>query len=208
MGVAGQGYYDLSQGNDFHWENYASAGIGGGVNGVLMIYTGPGTAGVGGAAVGNISRQYFEWLNGRRTQGDLTLFILETGEGALLGRIPGQRIPGLTTGSNSCNALFRSMRTHIRNGTWRNVSWRTGGRAFGGRALEGSLFEGLIISPHLGDLNNSLLGPPARVNDLPPPPARRPWDEPLRLGLPPVNDLPLPPPPRDRWNDPPTLDGR
>jgi RHS repeat-associated protein len=131
-GVIGQGIGDLITGSSPNWEDYAGAFVGGAASGETLLYTGnPWLAGAAGGAAGNLTKQGLKNLTGKQCGFDWGSLAYDTGTGALTGLIPGNQIPGVTSGRNSWAAIAKSTSTKLENGTISNISAQTYGKALG-----------------------------------------------------------------------------
>jgi RHS repeat-associated protein len=142
VGIAGQGIGDLISGNLSGWEDYTGAAIGGAAGGEALLYTGPVGAGAIGGAVTNLTKQGLKNLSGKQCGFDGKSFVFDTGVGAATGFIPGARVPGVTSGRNSYNAIYKQMVTKFENGTISDVSAGTAAKMFAGRAVDKALVPG------------------------------------------------------------------
>jgi type VI secretion system secreted protein VgrG len=142
VGLAGQGVGDLISGNLSGWEDYAGAAIGGAAGGEALLYTGPVGAGAVGGAVTNLTKQGLKNLTGKQCGFDGKSFLFDTGIGGATGFIPGVRVPGITSGRNSYNAIYKQIVTKFENGAISNVSASTASKMFVGRAVDTSLVPG------------------------------------------------------------------
>jgi type VI secretion system secreted protein VgrG len=141
-GLLGQGVSDLLSGQLSGWEDYAGAAIGGAVLGETLLYAGPVVAGAAGGLATNLAKQGLKNLTGKQCGINPVSAATDTVIGAATGLIPGVRIPGVTAGRNSMNAVYRQMSTKFANGTVSNVSGQTALKMFGGRAVDTALIPG------------------------------------------------------------------
>lgn len=142
VGVVGQGVSDALNGQLSGWQDYAGSALGGAAGGVALLYTGPVGAGAVGGAATNGAKQLFNWASGRQCGFNAESLAVDTAIGAATGFIPGMRVSGVTTGRNSYNAIFKQMKTKLKNGTIRSVSVRTAGKMLVGRATGTSMLPG------------------------------------------------------------------
>lgn len=132
-GVIGQGIGDLITGSSPHWEDYAGAFVGGAAAGETLLYTGnPVLAGAAGGAAGNLTKQGLKNLTGEQCGFDWGSLAYDTGTGAAIGwLVPGNEIPGVTSGRNSWQAVAKTASTKLENGTIDNISGQTYAKALG-----------------------------------------------------------------------------
>jgi RHS repeat-associated protein len=141
-GLVGQGVSDLLSGQLSGWEDYTGAAIGGAVLGETLLYAGPVVAGAAGGLATNLAKQGLKNLSGKQCGFNPVSAATDTVIGAATGLIPGVRVPGVTAGRNSMNAIYRQMSTKFANGTINNVSGQTALKMFGGRAVDTALLPG------------------------------------------------------------------
>ncbi|MBL8188224.1 MAG: IPT/TIG domain-containing protein, partial [Acidobacteria bacterium] len=171
VGLLGQGISDLMSGQFSGWEDYAGAAVGGAAGGWSLLYIGPVGAGAVGGGLTNFAKQGFKNLSRKQCGFDYSSFVFDTGTGALLGYVPGRpRIPGINSGRNSYNAIYKQMVTKFENGTISNVSSQTALKMFAGRGYDQGLFMGVVPgatisskSPAVGIINPSELECPCTV---------------------------------------------
>ncbi len=120
------------------WESYVGAGLGGAAGAEILLYTAnPFLAGAGGAATSNLATQGLEWATGTRKEFDFLGLGIDITIGTLSGFIPGARIPGITAGRGSWQAVSRRIITGIRGGSISRLSmirrgaWRTAWKMLG-----------------------------------------------------------------------------
>ncbi|MCB2263769.1 MAG: DUF6531 domain-containing protein [Candidatus Thiosymbion ectosymbiont of Robbea hypermnestra] len=142
VGLAGQGIGDLISGKVSGWEDYLGAALGGAAGGESLLYLGPIAAGAIGAGVTNLTKQTTKYLSGKQCKFSGSSFVFDTAVGAATGFIPGVRIPGITSGRNSANALFKQISTKARKGIISRIRPVTAGKMFVGRAVDTSLVPG------------------------------------------------------------------
>jgi len=107
-----------------------------------LLYTGPVVAGAATGATSNIIKQALKNYSGKAAGLDVESLVFDTAAGAVAGKIPGMRIPGITKGRNSYNAIYLQITTKFRNGTIERVSLRASCKMFVGRAVKTSLVPG------------------------------------------------------------------
>ncbi len=156
VGLLGQGLGDLISGNVSDWEDYAAAAIGGAAGGEALLYTGPVGAGAIGGAVTNLTKQGLKNLTGKQCGFDTGSFAIDTGIGAATGFIPGIKVPGITSGRGSYNAVYKQITTKFSNGTISNITLPTAGKMFVGRAVDTSLLPGAGAGAAAGVAASSL----------------------------------------------------
>ncbi|MFH1148210.1 MAG: SpvB/TcaC N-terminal domain-containing protein [Pseudomonadota bacterium] len=125
--------------NKADWRDYTAAGIGGGVGGLASLYTGPIVGGAISGATSSLVRQSLHWAAGDQKGIDLDRFSSETVISAAAGLVPGLRIPGITQGRNSYNAIYKQMITKFQNGTISKVTPETAIKMFVGDATDSSI---------------------------------------------------------------------
>jgi RHS repeat-associated protein len=164
-GLAGQGLSDLLSGQLSGWEDYTGAAIGGAAFGETLLYAGPVLAGAVGGAVTNASKQGLKNLTGKQCGFNGVSFASDTLVGAATGLIPGVRVPGVTAGRGSWNAVYKQMSTKFANGQISNVTTSTALKMFGGRAVDTALVPGVAA----GSLSGTYLEPyiPGYGNPMP-----------------------------------------
>jgi len=150
VGLAGQGVVDLFRGELSNWQDYVAAGVGGAVAGEALLYTGPVGAGAIGGATSNIVKQRLNISTGIQDNFDFGSLAFDTTIGAATGYIPGVKIPGITQGRNSYNAIFNQMVTKFENGTISSVTTQTAAKMFVGRAVDTSLVPGAAVAATAG----------------------------------------------------------
>jgi RHS repeat-associated protein len=148
-GVIGQAVSDRVSGQSFNWTNYGSAFVGGAVGGWALEYTGPVLSGALGSASTNFLRQTVTYAQnraqGRPASVSFGNFVSETSVGALTGFLPGLRIPGLTAGSNSYNAIYEQMATKFEGNMISRGTPATALKMMIGRTLNQGLFPGAVV---------------------------------------------------------------
>ena len=149
VGIAAQAISDYVSGEKPSWEKYAGAALGGAVSGEVLLYAGPVVAGMAGSAVSNGATQLLnmKYDSSNKKSFDYGDFVGDTVIGGLTGLIGGSKIPGITTGRNSFNAIFKQMTTKFANKTISKVSVQTAMKMFVGRSVDKALFEGMIAPP-------------------------------------------------------------
>jgi len=156
-GLIGQGFSDLLSGQMSGWEDYAGSAIGGAAFGEALLYTGPIAAGAIGGAVTNATKQGLKNLTGKQCGFNFVSFAADTGVGAATGLIPGVRVPGVTAGRGSWNAVYKQMATKFSNGQISNVSTRTALKMFGGRAVDTAVVPGVAAGSMAGTFAEPLI---------------------------------------------------
>jgi RHS repeat-associated protein len=161
VGVGSQLIHDALTGEPLTAANYISAAAGGAVGGEALLYTGPVGAGAAGGAVTNAVRQGINIYNGDQQGFDVVGLGLETATGAALGKvIKGPRLPGITSGRNNYNALYRTMVTNANSGRWGRISSTTACKVFIGRTVDTGLYPSGVVNPFANDLFDQLRRPP------------------------------------------------
>ena len=158
VGLAGQGIVDLFTGKLSSWQGYVAAGVGGAVAGEALLYTGPVGAGALGGATTNSVKQLLNISTSRQEGFDLESLAFDTLIGSATGLIPGLKIPGITQGKNSYNAIFKQMVTKFENATISNVSIKTALKMFIGRAADTSFLPGAMVASGAGLGYSSITG--------------------------------------------------
>jgi RHS repeat-associated protein len=128
-----------ARGGDHTWGDYAGAFVSGGVVGLGALYA-PTTGGlslvgagalIGGtaAATGNLAKQGTDLATGDQKTFDKTSLVVDTAVGSVVGAalpaVPEVKIPGLSAGVGSAEAVAQGVRTKIANGTAKNMSTTT-----------------------------------------------------------------------------------
>ncbi|MEW6528233.1 MAG: hypothetical protein AB1444_16390, partial [Spirochaetota bacterium] len=142
IGLGSQAVQDMLTGTKSDWEDYAAAGIGGAIGGWALLYTGPVGAGAAGGAITNSVRQGLKWFTGKQKGFDISELAIETGTGALLGKLPGIKVKGVTSGRGSMNAVYKQMTTKLREGTIKSIKPKTAIKMFKGRIKDTAFVEG------------------------------------------------------------------
>ena len=142
VGLAGQAVGDLLSGSLSGWEDYTGSFVGGAAGGWALLYTGPIGAGAAGGATANAVKQWLKMATGKQCGFNFESLAVDTGIGALTGFIPGARVPGVTAGRNSYNAVFRQMTTKFERNLVSTVRTRTAAKMFAGRATDAALVPG------------------------------------------------------------------
>ncbi len=132
---------DTLHGHTGTMQEYIATAIGGAVTGEALLYTGPVVAGALGGATTNLITQ---WQKHQKF--DVWNFAWDTGIGALTGLIPGVKIPGITLGRNSYNAIFKQMVTKFLKGYISRVSVKTALKMFIGRMVDTALIPGTLVA--------------------------------------------------------------
>ncbi len=123
VGVASQGVSDLLSGKVSSLTDYTAAGVGGAVGGAVLAATGnPTLAGAAGGAASNLTRQTANLISGKQTHFDPGSLLVETGFGALGGKI----------GGAVGNRVFNATASRIGTLPAATVSGLAGGAAGGG----------------------------------------------------------------------------
>jgi RHS repeat-associated protein len=150
-GLAGQAFGDLLSGQVSGWQDYVAAGVGGGFGGWMLMYTGPAGAGAIGGAIQNLTKQGLNMATGRQRCFHTMSFFADTALGAGIGKlVPGVKVPGITSGRNSYNAIFKQMKTKFLSNQIDHVSAATAGKMFAGRAVDTSLLPGALLGSAAG----------------------------------------------------------
>jgi RHS repeat-associated protein len=142
VGLIGQGVGDLISGQRSSGLDYLAAFIGGAAGGEALLYTGPVGAGAVGGAVTSLTKQGLHCLANRKCSLSPISLAVDTGIGALTGFIPFFRVPGITAGRNSYNAIFKQIVTKFQRGAISSVTLSTAAKMFVGRAVSTSLLPG------------------------------------------------------------------
>src|SRR6185369_4125236 len=137
VGVAVLTVTDVLAGRPSDWQHYAGAAAGGAVGGLAIEYTGGiGTGLLSGATTNGVT-QLLEMQSGKQCEFDFGGFAIETGLGGIFGALPDVPVQGLSSGRNNWNALAKSVRTKISNGTIENISASTAGKMLVGNNVAG-----------------------------------------------------------------------
>jgi type VI secretion system secreted protein VgrG len=146
VGLIAQGVVDVARGELSGWQDYVAAGVGGAVAGETLLYAGPVAAGAVGGATSNLARQGLRWAGGQQSGIDVGGLAFDTTVGGFTGIIPGLKIPGITKGRGSYNAIYKQMTTKFQNGTISSVTPKTAMKMFVGRATDTSFLPGTITA--------------------------------------------------------------
>ena len=158
FGLAGQGVSDLLTGQVSSWQDYAGSAIGGAAGGEALLYTGPIGAGAIGGLATNLAKQGLKNLTGVQCGFDPYSAIGDTAIGAATGFIPGAKIPGISAGRNSYNAIYKQIVTKAGNGTISSITGSTAAKMFVGRAADTALLPGTGAAAVAGIGEGKLLG--------------------------------------------------
>jgi hypothetical protein len=173
IGVVGQGVSNWTTGkpiiprDNSSWRDYTSAFVGGAVGGEALLYSpwmGPSGPFVAGGASGlatNATKQAWNWATTSNFSVDWASAAYDTTIGTLTGFIGGVKIPGLSAGRNSFNAIFNQMTTKFENGTISNLSTETALKMFAGKNTESAtlpLAAGTSLASEVYDWGKGLLG--------------------------------------------------
>ncbi len=146
IGLGSQAIGDMMCGNLSGWEDYTASGLGGAAAGWSLLYIGPVGAGAIGGATTNIARQGIKIATGKQKEVDVAGFVTETATGAVLGKIPGQKVAGITKGKGSLNSIFKQMTTKLKEGTISSLKPKTALKMFKGRAKDTAFLESNYIN--------------------------------------------------------------
>jgi hypothetical protein len=146
VNVGAQALSDIVHSNEFDWDNYISAAVGGAVGGELLLYFGPVASGAAGAATTNLTRQTLRLVKGKQDGIDVGDFLVETGVGAGAGLLRSLKLPGINSGRNSYNAIYKQIVTKAKNGTIKSVTIKTATKMFIGRAADTALAQGDVLA--------------------------------------------------------------
>ena len=149
-GLIGLGVSDIWSGSLSGWEDYTASAIGGAAGGETLLYAGPVAAGAVGGLATNMSKQLLKNLSGKQCGVDVVSTVVDTGIGAVTGNIKGLTIPGITSGRNSMNAIFKQMSTKFKNGTISSVTTKTASKMFVGRSTDAALVRGAAVGSLAG----------------------------------------------------------
>jgi type VI secretion system secreted protein VgrG len=144
VGTVGLFAVDVFTGSISDWEDYVAAFIGGSVTGEMLLYTGPVVAGLAGGASGNLTSQALKYFT-QEKKCDPIEFSVTTTIGGLTGFIPGARIPGITAGKNSLNAIYKQITTKATAKNINHVTAKTAVKMFAGRGVDKALVEGAVV---------------------------------------------------------------
>lgn len=151
IGVIGQGVSDLITSyrseslQSSGWEAYVSSAVGGATMGEVLLYTAnPIVAGAAGGLARSGTKQGIQSFTQDKpfSWGEVAV---ETTVGAATGLIPGQRIPGITSGRGSYVAVANQMTTKFKNDQIKNITASTGAKMVTGRSVQGAAFEGAVV---------------------------------------------------------------
>jgi len=135
---------DVAFGDGFSLENTVGAVAGGAVSGAIIGATGNVAAGItAGAATQSATTQ-------KLTTGkiDGTKLVAETAVGATLGKVPGLKVPGITSGTGSFTSVIKGQTTKIAKGSQKNISAKTLGKGIAAGVVGGvpSTAAGIITN--------------------------------------------------------------
>lgn len=151
-----QGLTDLLSGHLSDWEDYAGAAVGGAVGGLLLEYSGGVATGAGSAFAANLTTQILKEASGKQCEFHLGELVASTGLGAVFGGVPGKPVPGYNAGRNSMNAVLKSNRTKLVNGTIGRQSPAVAARGLLGSTVEGA--RGTAAAITVGAAKNRMKG--------------------------------------------------
>jgi RHS repeat-associated protein len=139
VGIGVQGAGDLLSGHLSDWQHYAGAAAGGAIGGLAIEYTGGVLSGALSGTTSNAVTQALEMLSGNQPPCfDFVSNAIDTGLGALGGALPDLKIPGASSGSNNYNAIAKTMRTKLANGTISGMNAQTAAKALAGANIAGA----------------------------------------------------------------------
>ena len=167
VGLLAQGAVDLFRGEFSSWQDYIAAGAGGAAAGEALLYTGPVGAGIAGGATANLVKQGLYWASGEQEGFDFGSLAFDTTVGGATGLIPGLKIPGITQGRGSYNAIFKQMTTKFQKGTISDVTSKTAAKMFVGRATSTSFLPGSLVATEAGFSYSALFDGTANTNGTP-----------------------------------------
>lgn len=138
--VGAQFIEDYTAGNDYQWQNYAGAAVGGAVGAASLLTSGGSSAVVAGALTSGTEEYATQWFNGvsGKSNGSInaSAIVGQAIEGGVFGQISKYiKIPAVTTGRNSLQAVTNSTFTKVTNGTIQNFSGTTGSKVLATQAL-------------------------------------------------------------------------
>jgi type VI secretion system secreted protein VgrG len=157
IGIGGQALGDLVAGKLSGWQDYTAAGLGGAAGGEALLYTGPVGAGLVGGATFNLTKQALNNLSNKQCGFNTVSFLFDTAVGGLTGLIPGVRIPGITAGRNSFNAIYRQMVSKFTEGQISNLSAATAAKMAMGRIVDTGLIPGTGVAAAAGVAASGLI---------------------------------------------------
>ena len=136
---------------------YIGAAVGGAITGAITTSTGQYVAaGALGSGIGAVIQQTVD-----KEEINYNTIILSTAIGGACGKIPGQKIKGITKGRNSSISVTKQIETKIKNGTIKQVSSKTQKKIAKARIVDGALIEGTIlgqeVTPILQEETNMIL---------------------------------------------------
>ena len=144
LGTAGLLIVDTFTGSMSDWEDYVGAFVGGAVAGEVLLYTGPVAAGLAGGAAGNLTSQGIKHFT-QDKKCDPVEFAVTTVIGGATGFIPGMKVPGVTMGRGSFNAIYKQIVTKAEAKSIQNITGKTAIKMFAGRAVDRALLEGGVV---------------------------------------------------------------
>ena len=105
-------------------------------------------AGVVGGAVASITQQGIDVVLEKQSGLDWGEIAKDAAIGGAVGAVlPGCKVPGVTTGKGSMQAVTNQMRTKLANKTIKNVTLKTSAKMAVSRQVNGALVEGTILAP-------------------------------------------------------------
>ena len=142
VGVVGRGVGDIISGKHSDFEDYIASIIGGAAGGEALLYMGAFGAGTIGGATTNVVEQGLKLAAGKQKDFSFTDFLIDTGIGTATGLIRGAKIPGITSGKGSMNAIFNQIITKASKGQISKISIKTALKMLIGRSTRTSLLPG------------------------------------------------------------------
>lgn len=152
VGLVGQGFADILSGEASGWTDYAGAAIGGALAGEALLYLGPVAAGAIGGAATNVAKQGLKYLADEDCEFNWDSLAFDTAVGGAIGYLPGVKIPGVTSGRGSHNAVFKQMSTKLKERSISNVKVNTTLKMFNGRAADTNLILGAEMTTIIGSV--------------------------------------------------------
>jgi len=139
VGVGVQAASDAVSGHLSDWQHYTGAAVGGAIGGLAIEYSGGVLTGALAGTTTNAVTQALEMLSGKQcAKFNYLSNVVDTGLGALGGALPELKVPVLSAGRNSFNAIAKTIRTKLANGTIGGVQAATAAKALFGSNVAGS----------------------------------------------------------------------
>ena len=153
VSVGSKAIGDIMTNTQSSFSDYVGAAFGGAVSGAILAATGNSVmanalAGAAGSAVSSLMQQGIDISTGKQD----CINLGEVGKDIAIGfavgaALPGCKVPGVTTGKGSMQAVTNQMRTKLANKTITNVTLKTSAKMAVSRQVNGALVEGTVVAP-------------------------------------------------------------